>query len=91
MALTHGRLFKLHWLPATTIMVSLAPHLESLAKAIFVRPVDALTLDSLVQKVLNDTSHKVSAENRKSQWEYLLKNEIFALAVSIASLLSKHS
>jgi hypothetical protein len=77
--LNHGRLFHL---PATT-MVSLAPHLNSLIKSMSVQPVDELILDSLIQKELNESSKKVSVENRKSQWEYLLKNEVFALAVRL--------
>ena len=76
----HRRLF--HLPPATT-MVSLAPHLKSLIKSMSVQPVDELILDSLIQKELNETSKKVSVENRKSQWEYLLKNEVFALAVGL--------
>jgi THO complex subunit 1 len=73
-------------------MVSLAPHLKSLIKSMSAQPVDELILDSLIQKELNETSKKVSVENRKSQWEYLLKNEVFALAVRLlaGSLLKYH-
>jgi THO complex subunit 1 len=65
-------------------MVSLAPNLKSLIKSTSDRSVDAPALDSLVQKVLDESNNKVSIENRKSQWEYLLKNEVFSLAVRIA-------
>ena len=71
----------------TNLMASLAPHLKTLVKLISARPVDALTLDRLVQKVLDESNKKVSVENRKSHWEYLLKNEIFTLAVRIAGSL----
>jgi hypothetical protein len=63
------------------IMVSLAPTLQSLIKSIHAQPVDSQTLNRLVQKVLDESNNMVSIENRKSQWEYLLKNEIFTLAV----------
>lgn len=68
-------------------MASLAPTLKALINSIPTRPVRHDTLDNLVKSVLLESQHKVSAENRKSQWEYLLKNEIFNLAVSVANIL----
>ncbi|KAF8215799.1 THO complex subunit 1 transcription elongation factor-domain-containing protein [Mycena galopus ATCC 62051] len=37
-------------------------------------------LNELVKRTLSDTQNKSSPENRKSQWEYLLKNAVFDLA-----------
>lgn len=65
-------------------MVSLAPTLKSLVESITDRSPDTQTLYRLVQKALDESSDKVSTENRKSQWEYLLKDEIFTLAVRLA-------
>jgi THO complex subunit 1 len=62
----------------------LAPILKSLVKSIHARSFDTQTLDNLVQKVLHEPHDEASAENLKSQWEYLLKNEIFTLAVRLA-------
>lgn len=67
----------------TTTMASLAPHLKSLVNSLSHRPVDAQTLGSLIQNVLDESKDKVSPDNWKSQWEYLLKNEVFILAVRL--------
>ena len=63
-------------------MASLAPTLKALITSI-PSPVDRKTLDKLVNSTIQESQSKVPAENRKSQWEYLLKNEIFILAVSV--------
>lgn len=62
-------------------MVSLQPVLASLLKSLPPRPIEQTTLNELVKETITQSQTKTSAENRKSQWEYLLKNEIFLLAV----------
>ncbi|KAF9446133.1 UDP-glucose 4-epimerase [Macrolepiota fuliginosa MF-IS2] len=62
-------------------MASLQPFLESLLSSLPQPPIAKDQFNSLVCKTLDESSGKSSPENRKSQWEYLLKNEIFKLAV----------
>jgi len=61
-------------------MLSLSPSLEALLTSL-PHPVDQQTLNELVKKTLDESKGKSSPENSKSQWEYLLKNDIFVLAV----------
>jgi hypothetical protein len=42
-----------------------------------------LKLDELVARTLSESKGKASPENYKVQWEYLLKNDVFLLAVSL--------
>jgi THO complex subunit 1 len=75
-------------------MLSLESHLRSLLKALPARPANPDNVDELVRNTLKEVP-KSSAENRKSQWEYLLKNEIFTLAVrqlilSLRSVMTKY-
>ncbi|KII93278.1 hypothetical protein PLICRDRAFT_101473 [Plicaturopsis crispa FD-325 SS-3] len=58
-----------------------ATRLKTLLKSLPPRPVEQKKLRELVQKALTDKS-KTSAENKKSKWEYLLKDEIFTLATT---------
>ena len=62
-------------------MASLQPYLTSLLESLPPSPVDQDTLNELVSRALADSKDKSSLENHKNQWEYLLKNEIFLLAV----------
>lgn len=62
-------------------MASLQPYITSLLKSLPPSPIEQDTLNELVSHTLADSIDKSSPENRKSQWEYLLKNEIFLLAV----------
>ena len=55
--------------------------LSSLLKQLPPPPVDNSTLEHLVRKTLEETPSRSTPDIRKSQWEYALKNEIFALAV----------
>lgn len=66
-------------------MLSLQPFLDSLLSTLPERPVSEEQLDSIVRNTLDVCKSKSSLENRKSQWEYLLKNEVFKLAVRTAS------
>ncbi|KAI0964094.1 hypothetical protein AcW1_000995 [Taiwanofungus camphoratus] len=56
-----------------TALISLPPH-----------PFDQQELDELVANTLEQaqTKSKISAEIRKNQWEYVLKNEVFELAAT---------
>lgn len=63
-------------------MVSLQHHLNSLLKSLTPAPVDQSKLDEAVVRVLNDTKDDTWPENRKTQWEQILRNDIFQLAVS---------
>ncbi|KAF7969000.1 hypothetical protein HWV62_28664 [Athelia sp. TMB] len=65
-------------------MASLAPTLKALITSI-PSPVDRETLDKLVNSTIQESRSQVPAENRKSQWEYLLRNEIFILAANEGS------
>ncbi|OCH90556.1 hypothetical protein OBBRIDRAFT_887644 [Obba rivulosa] len=63
-------------------MQALETSLKTLLSSLPPRPVDKQTLDDLVSKTLEETSDKVSLENRKTQWEYLLRKEVFNLAAT---------
>ncbi|KAJ7492268.1 THO complex subunit 1 transcription elongation factor-domain-containing protein [Mycena latifolia] len=60
-------------------MTSLQPTLALLLKSLPPSPTQE-KLDELVKKSLANSKTKSSPENRKSQWEFLLKNEVFDLA-----------
>lgn len=62
-------------------MVSLQPTLITLLNSLPPSPFEQKALNELVEKTLNESKNNSSPENRKSQWEYLLKNEVFKLAV----------
>ena len=62
-------------------LASLLPYITSLLKSLPPPPVEQDTPDELVSHALADSKDKLSLKNHKSQWEYLLKNEIFLLAV----------
>ena len=67
--------------PKSLAMLSLQPNFASLLKAFPPRPVDQQALHRLVEKTLRDSATKSTPENRKAQWEYLLRKDIFHLAV----------
>ena len=61
---------------------SLQPYLSSLLKSLPPRPVDQAKLSELVEDTLTQVKvGRTVSEHKKSQWEYLLKNEVFLLAV----------
>jgi hypothetical protein len=62
-------------------MASLKPLLKSLLSSLPAGPVDKGVIDSLVTNTLLQAEGKSSVENRKTQWEYLLKDEVLTLAV----------
>jgi hypothetical protein len=72
-----------------TLMLSLTDSLDALLASLPPRPISQQTLDAIVKKTLNASKTKSSPENRKSQWEFLLKNDIFVLAVGYAYNLLK--
>jgi len=64
-------------------MVSLQPSLDSLLSSLTKSPISKLELETLVDETLKSSASQSSPENWKSQWEYLLKDEIFKLAVRV--------
>ncbi|KAG7099950.1 hypothetical protein E1B28_001743 [Marasmius oreades] len=62
--------------------VSLEPVLTSLIASIPTSPVHEEQLKQLVKKTLDDAKRISSPENRKNQWEYLLRNEVLNLAAT---------
>ena len=72
----------------TAAMSSLSPCFKKLINSLPAGPLDPQIIDNLVKKALEDSNSISSIENRKGQWEYLLKNEVFTLAVSVSSLQS---
>lgn len=63
-------------------MVSLQPTLTALLKSLPPPPVEPDVIKgNIVKVVTNGKQAKISVENKRVQWEYLLKNEIFKLAV----------
>ncbi|KAJ6463746.1 THO complex subunit 1 transcription elongation factor-domain-containing protein [Mycena vulgaris] len=72
-------------------MTSLQPSLALLLKSLPPSPTQE-KLDELVKKTLAESKAKSSPENRKSQWEFLLKNAVFDLACTEgAALKDEHS
>lgn len=61
-------------------MASLQPILTRLLKSLPPSPTQE-KLNELVKQTLVEAEDKSSSENRKSQWEFLLKNAVFDLAV----------
>lgn len=44
-------------------------------------PIEKPALDQLVSTAIAEVEPKTSADNRKTLWEYALRNEVFTLAV----------
>ncbi|KDQ51135.1 hypothetical protein JAAARDRAFT_41403 [Jaapia argillacea MUCL 33604] len=63
-------------------MQPLEKALQSLFRSLPPRPIDKHTLDSLVEKTLQETQGRSSPETRRAQWEYVIRNEIFKLAAT---------
>jgi hypothetical protein len=66
----------------TNTGMSLHTALKALLDSLPPRPFDQEALSALVRKTLDETKNRSSPENRKGQWEYLLKDDIFKLAVT---------
>ena len=62
-------------------MFSLRPFLTKLLESLPPAPADQDELKGLVSRTLAEAKPHASKENWKNQWEYLLKDEIFKLAV----------
>jgi hypothetical protein len=62
-------------------MFSLRPFLAKLLETLPPAPADQEELKELVSRTLTEARPHASTENWKSQWEYLLKDEIFRLVV----------
>ncbi|PPR06601.1 hypothetical protein CVT24_001786 [Panaeolus cyanescens] len=63
-------------------MVSLKPHLCSLLESLPSSPISKERLDNLVRKALDESKNTCAAEISKTQWEYLLKDNILTLAAT---------
>ncbi|KAM6498573.1 THO complex subunit 1 transcription elongation factor domain containing protein [Amanita muscaria] len=69
--------------------MSLQTALTSLLDSLPPRPYNQEDLSALVRKTLDETKNRSSPENRKGQWEYLLKDDIFKLAAMEGIALSE--
>ena len=67
----------------------LSSHLSTLIEA---RSVSQHELDPLVAYAISETQDDRSQDTRRAQWEYLLKNEVFKLAVgsTTTSIINEH-
>ena len=55
--------------------------LKSLLQSLPPRPIEKAKLDEAVSKALDEVGQKSTPENRRTQWEYVLRNEVYTLAV----------
>ncbi len=62
--------------------LALSQSLERLLQALPPHPIDEQNLNVLVSSVISESNTQSSFDNRKSQWEFLLKDEVFRLAES---------
>jgi len=62
-------------------LASLQPHISSLLKSLPPHPIEQSKLNELIKDTLKHSKIKTQPESSKTQWEYLLKNEVFLLAV----------
>ena len=69
-------------------MFALEPHLNNLIKSLPSKPPTKDLLDESVSKILAEPAESISADNRKAQWEYLLRAEVFKLAATEGSVQS---
>lgn len=69
-------------------MFALAPHLDNLLKSLPPKPITKEQLDEAVSKILTESKESISADNRKAQWEYLLRAEVFKLAATEGNIQS---
>lgn len=60
--------------------LALSQSLEKLLQGLPPHPIDEQELNGLVSSTISDSSDRSSFDNRKSQWEFLLKDEVFRLA-----------
>ncbi|KAF8628277.1 hypothetical protein AX15_004041 [Amanita polypyramis BW_CC] len=72
-------------------MVSLQPALTSLLNSLPPRPFHQQQLEDLVAKSLQETDSKNSPDIRKSQWEYLLRDDIFKLAATEGTAIAEEN
>jgi len=61
---------------------AIEPHYRALLSALPSSRPDQKTLDEAVKKALEQSADKGPLENRRAQWEFLVKNDILTLAVS---------
>ena len=67
-------------------MQVLESKLEELLVSLPPRPISQTTLNDLVSQTLAQTPQTSSPDNRRLQWEYGLRNQVFTLAVGMSRL-----
>ncbi|KAJ3520430.1 hypothetical protein NMY22_g12764 [Coprinellus aureogranulatus] len=72
-------------------MCTLRPFLAKLLERLPPPPADEGELKKVVSSILADAKPHASSENWKNQWEYLLKDEIFKLAMKEGKALRENS
>ncbi len=66
-------------------MQALQDSLTSLLASLPPRPINKAPLDALVAQTLEESRLKTSPETWKTKWEYVLRKEVYDLAVSALS------
>lgn len=61
--------------------LALKPHLQTIFNQL---PLESERLTKTVSDVLERTSTVSTAENQKAQWELLIRDSVFSLAVSLS-------
>lgn len=72
----------------TYTMQALQDSLTSLLASLPPRPINKVALDALVAQTLEESRSKTSPDTWKAKWEYVLRKEVYELAVSIHGHLS---
>ncbi|EJC98817.1 uncharacterized protein FOMMEDRAFT_114065 [Fomitiporia mediterranea MF3/22] len=69
-------------------MFSLSDILEGLISSLPPHPIAKDVLDKFVDDAIEESKQHTSSDNRKSQWEYLLRNKVYELAEHEGSFLA---
>ena len=70
-------------------MFSLSQCLERLLTSLPPHPIRKDVLDRLVEDAINESKQHSSTDNRRSQWEFLLRNEVYRIAESEGAFLEE--
>ncbi|THH10391.1 hypothetical protein EW145_g1367 [Phellinidium pouzarii] len=71
------------------IMFSSARYLDNLLSSLPPHPVSKDVLDSLVATAIDESKQQSSLDNRRSMWEFLLRNEVYRLAESESAFMEE--
>ncbi len=66
---------------ALSNMQAVEQNLKSFLATLPARPLERQTLDTLAERTLSQTQATANPESWKNRWEYVLRKEIFDLAV----------